>query len=459
MIRATIKTKQMKKAFVILAMILLSGFACSRSPEDDEEEIKPQSLAWNTFLGGESIDRAFSCAVDDNGNIYVLGNSDLTWGNPLNPYSRPASGDVFLAKLDADGNLLWHTFLGGDGDDQGRGIAVDESGNIYVSGKSNVSWGKPLRPFTADYSFDAFAARLDANGVLQWNTFLGAKNADSGEGITVDRSGNVFITGTSSYSWGTPLHPHSSNPSSPDDAFVAKLGASGNLQWNTFLGSGDGKGIAVDRNGDVCFTGSNSFSWGEPLIPFHGGWDIQVAKLDTNGARQWHTYLGGSFAEFASACAVDSSGNIYVSGYGYETQSDNESGLTDAFVAKVDAGGALQWQTFLGGDGYDVARGIAVFQDTNITVTGDSGATWGDPENPFIGSTYGWGDAFLASLNAQGGLQWNTFLGGTGMENGGGIDVDRFGNTIIAGWSNSSWGIPLRPFDYTQDAFVAKFTK
>jgi hypothetical protein len=128
-------------------------------------------LTWNTFLGDNAggEDHGFGIAVDGSGNVYVAGWSEYTWGAPVRAFS--VTVDAFAAKLDSNGNLIWNTFLGGSGLDSARGIAVDGSGNVYVAGSSNATWGTPILGYTR--ARDAFVAKLSSNGNLIWNTFLG----------------------------------------------------------------------------------------------------------------------------------------------------------------------------------------------------------------------------------------------------------------------------------------------
>jgi len=273
------------------------------------------TLVWNTFLGGSGSDAGLGIAVDGGGNVYVVGTSNAAWGSgPVRAYA--AGKDAFAAKLDAtSGELVWNTFLGGSGSDEGFGIAVDGGGNVYVAGTSDAPWGSPVRAYTA--GTDAFAARLNAaSGALVWNTFLGSSSKYSAARIAVDRGGNVYVVGTSKAPWGSPVRAYTAG----DDAFAAKLDAtSGALAWNTFLGgparTDQGLGIAVDGGGNVYVAGSSDASWGSPVREYSAYDDAFAAKLSaTSGTLAWNTFLGGPGNDFASGIAVDGGGSVYVTG-------------------------------------------------------------------------------------------------------------------------------------------------
>jgi len=392
-------------------------------------------LSWNTFLGGSNYDIGYGIAVDASGNVYVAGQSDATWGSPVLPYT--GSANAFVAKLDGSGVLQWNTFLGGYYEHVLFGIAVDTNGNVYVTG---YSWHY------------GYAVKFNNIGVLQWSTLLGGVYG-VGYGIAVDTNGNVYVTGYSDMPWGSPLRPYTEG----GDAFVAKLNNNGVLQWNTFLGGSDwdyGLSIAVDTSGNVYVAGNSYATWGSPVRPYTGSADAFVAKLDGSGALQWNTFLGGSGDDSGSGIAVDTTGNVYVTGTSSATWGSpvlSYSGGKDAFAAKLNNSGALQWNTFLGGSDYDFGHSIAEDTSGNVYVAGYSYATWGSPILPYSG----YYDAFAAKLDGTGILQWNTFLGSSSSDYGYGIAADTGGNVYVTGVSGA-WGSPVRQYAGGTDAFVAK---
>jgi hypothetical protein len=411
-------------------------------------------LSWNTFLGSSATDYGYAIAVDGSGNAYVTGSSYATWGTPVNAYAEEE--DAFVAKLNSSGIRQWHTFMGSAGDDYGYGIAVDGSGNVYVTGGSWETWGTPVNAHVVGYE-DAFVAKLNSSGIRQWNTFMGSATHDYGRAIAVDGSGNVYVTGRSLATWGTPVNAHAGGY----DAFVAKLNSSGIRQWNTFMGSSssdDGHGIAVFGTGNVFVTGTSSATWGIPVNAHAGGPDAFVAKLNSSGIGQWHTFMGSAGDDHGRGIAVDGSGNVYVTGTSLGTWGipvNAHAGGSDAFVAKLNSRGFKQWDTFMGSAGDDFGNGIAVDGSGNVYVTGGSWETWGTPVNAHAGAL----ESFVAKLNSSGVSQWHTFIGSSGNDDGLGIAVDGSGNVYITGYSNATWGTPFNAHAGGYDAFVAKISE
>ncbi|MEW6366891.1 MAG: SBBP repeat-containing protein [Acidobacteriota bacterium] len=351
------------------------------------------SLAWNTFLGGVGFDYCTGVAVDASGNVYVVGNSSAAWGSPIRGYT--GSGDLFVAKLAGDGSLIWNTFLGGGSPDAEGGIATGPGGSVCVSGASSGTWGSPVRGYTA--GTDGFAAMLGGDGSLVWNTFLGGGSTDYCASVAVDVSGNVGVSGASWSTWGSPIRGYTAST----DGFVAKLLTDGSLAWNTFLGGGGGdlaSGMAADPSGNFYVAGPSSASWGSPVRAFTTTQDIFAAKVAATGTLVWNTFLGGSANEFSGAIAVDGSGNSYVvanTSGSWGSPVRPFTAMEDAWAAKLDGAGSVVWTTFLGGTDDDPGYAVAVDRCGNVYVTGDSYATWGSPVQPV---TAGFENIFAAKI-------------------------------------------------------------
>lgn len=417
------------------------------------------ALVWNTFLGGTGYDYEGRIARDADGNLYVAGRSDASWGAPVRAWTE--GYDAFVAKIGPDGTLLWNTFLGGTGADRAYGIVIDGDGGLYVAGDSTVAWGAPKRAYTKGY--DAFVARIDADGNILWTTFLGGSSDDTSRGIARVASGGICVTGWSNSPWENPVRPFGGSGGWAE-AFVAMLDGDGNFVWNTFLGGlGDahdeGYAIAVDADDYAFVTGSSQASWGDPVRPWTPNVNAFVAKLDGYGNLVWNTFLGGT-SDRGTGIVVDSGGSAYVAGssrapWGYPApcwRAHAGNGFYDAFVARLASDGALLWNTFLGGSGIDYGAGIVLDAHGNIAVVGESGSTWETPFDPFAGQT----DAFVARLDSWGTLMSNAFFGAGYSERGYGIAFDELGNVYLAGDGNRSWGTPVLPWTASYDAIVVK---
>jgi len=414
-------------------------------------------VSWNTFLGGAKYDYPSGIAVDPAGNIYVAGDSQVSWGSPIQPFA--GDHEAFVAKLNADGDLLWNTFLGGTGFDMGNALAVDSGGNIYIAGESTAAWGSPLHSFSGFY--DAFVAKLDTNGRLQWNTFIGGAGSDEGSGLALGPGGDIFVTGSSDAAWGTPIRGYAGG----SDAFVLKLSDDGAMRWQTFLGSADsdpsrsgdqGAGIAVDPNGRIYVTGTSAATWGTPIRGFGGGLsDPFIAGLDADGNLEWNTFLGEGLDEKGKAIAVDPAGNVYAAGGNLASRGSatiSPSPDHRAFIAKLNTDGGLLWNTFLNGATYYYASGLALDPGGNIYIVGTNSATWlGTSAAPFAVAFA----AFAAKLNAAGTLQWNISLGGEDHDYGWAVTVDPRGSVYATGSSCATWGSPIRAHTQNADPFVA----
>ena len=447
-------------------------------------------LVYSTYLGGSGGDWGYGIAVDSSGNAYVTGStvsSNFPTANAVQARYGGGDSDAFVSKLNAAGSaLVYSTYLGGSGDDWSWGIAVDSSGNAYVTGPTasrNFPTANALQASNRG-SHDAFVTKLNAAGsALVYSTYLGGSGDDAGTGMALDSSGNAYVTGlTSSRNFPTANAVQASYGGGMYDAFVTKLNAAGSaLVYSTYLGGSDedgGSGIAVDSSGNAYVTGmtnSSNFPTANALQASNrGSNDAFVTKLNAAGsALVYSTYLGGSGDE-VGLIAVDSSGNAYVTG---ETSSGNfptanalhassGGGRSDAFVTKLNAAGsALVYSTYLGGSGEEGGSGIAVDSSGNAYVTGYTGSSNFPTSNALQASNRGLRDAFVTKLNAAGSaLVYSTYLGGSDEDDGWGIAVDSSGNAYVAGYTESS-NFPtagaLQPAygGGAYDAFIAKITE
>jgi hypothetical protein len=375
------------------------GFQLATYDHHNAVTIDP-SLAYSTYLGVSDGDAGFGIAVDSSGNAYVTGitnssNFPITAG-ALQPTFGGGGTDAFVSKLNNTGSaLLYSTYLGGSGSDEGHGIAVDSSGNAYVTGITTSS-NFPITAGALQITFsgleDAFVSKLNSTGsALLYSTYLGSSGNDGGSGIAVDSSGNAYVMGSTTSS-NFPITAGALQPTfggGSTDAFVSKLNRTGSaLLYSTYLGGSNGnggEGIAVDSSGNAYVIG-NTFSSDFPITagalqPTLGGKeDAFVSKLNSTGsALLYSTYLGGSGSDESEGIAVDSSGNAYVTGY---TTSSNFPitagalqptlrGNEDAFVSKLNnTGSALLYSTYLGGSGSDESEGITVDSSGNAYVAG-----------------------------------------------------------------------------------------
>ena len=411
---------------------------------------------WNTFMGSQDgSDEARAVTIDANCNVYVVGYSDKSWGSPVDSYA--GDRDAFVAKFDSTGALVWNTFMGSANRDHGAAIAVDETGNVYVTGVSMYeSWGNPINPHWGSYQ--AFVAKLDAQGNRAWNTFLGEQGSDSGDGygIAVDASGNVFVVGESNSAWGSPLEGYHGGK----EIFVAKLNTNGARQWHTFLGSAakdTGNEMVLDSSGNIYVVGYSEDTWGTPRATYTGGGDTVVAKLDSGGSLVWNTFMGSGGTDWGWGIAIDTNQNVYASGYSdaeWGSPETNHAGGVDGFAAKLDSDGYRQWNTFFGSATDDQGYEMSLDGNGNLYVAGAGGATWGAPLTKFAGTR----DGFVVKLNNAGGRVWNTFMGSAADDMGNDLVVDARGDVFVAGISNASWGVPVNAYTGDYDGFVAKLT-
>lgn len=316
--------------------------------------------------------------------------------------------DLVLAKYTASGAVEWQQTTGGpiaSDDDRGQAIARDSSGNIFVAGRT-TSEGSGQRVMLIKYN---------ASGAVQWEKVVSSNGSDA-RGVAVDASGNVYMVATA-------LNVISG--SGGWDFLIMKFNNSGALQWQKLLGYGGasqhdyGRGIDIDSSGNVYVCGATS-------VEGSGLEDTVIAKYNSSGAIQWQRVLGGVDSDGpsgASSIAVDSAGNSIISGI--VGAGSGGAGSQDAFIAKYDTSGVIQWQRYLGGVNQDWGLGVAIDTSDNIFISG------------FTSSEGVGGEVLIARYDPAGAIQWQRILGGAAHEFGTYTAVDGFGNILVFGRSRS----------------------
>jgi len=425
----------------------------------EKELIIDPVLIYSTYLGGSALELVSSVALDGAGNVYITGGTnsdDFPIKNALQ--TQPGAGDAFVTKLSPTGDsVVYSTYLGGVdplGGAAGSAIAVDSAGNAYVIGTTCTASFPTVNPFQSQIApsqnttpCDAFVAKLSPAGdSLVYSTYLGGNCKDVGSDISVDASGNAYVTGITGMGSFRPCSEAANFPTANalqnapgglQDAFVAKLATAGNsLVYSTYLGGSlddDARGLVIDNSGAAYVTGtarSPNFPIVNPLPESSfGGEDAFVAKVVPDGsALAYSTFLGGS-CSVGWDIAVDATGSAYVTGRTCATDFPlvnpiaTYGGLQDAFVARLSPSGqSLLFSSYLGGNSEDVGFAIAIDGIGDIYITGYTQST-NFPTRDAVQSTKSAGvDAFVTKisqrsgtggLTACGALVYSSYLGGT----------------------------------------------
>jgi len=389
--------------------------------------IDPLICVYSTYLGGSEDDYGHAIAVDGAGAVYVTGRTLSPDFPTKNPFCGSLSGnvDAFVVKIKPSGTALaFSTYLGGSEIDEGNGIAVDDKGAAYVTGRTssrNFPTENAIYEILPD-RHNAFVAKIRPNGTtLAYSTLLGGSERDYGNGIAVDDYGAAYVTGKT-YSPDFPTEkPIHGILLGTNDAFVTKINPDGTgLVYSTYLGGNgyeEGHDIAVHKNGAVYVTGetySPDFPILNPIYGRHAGVsDVFVTKINQRGTELvYSTLLGGWLSDVGLGIALHANGAAYVTGrtfsndFPYKDYSGksmvkaNAVLYAKAFVAKVNSTGtSLVYSTILGGSKGDRANGIAVDESGAAYVAGNTASRDFPTQNPIFGSLSRKNDVFIAKLD------------------------------------------------------------
>jgi len=406
--------------------------------------------------GSLNVDEAYSVVVDNFGNSYATGYFTGTATFGTTSLTSSGSSDIFIAKINSTGVYQWALKAGGTGNDRGLSIALDGSNNVFVTGYFNGSADFSATTLTSSGLQDMFIAKYSTAGVLSWAVRAGGTDSDIGNGICVDNSGNVIVTGE--FKGISSFGPSSlTSVNGSTDVFITKLNGLGVFQW-TQQGSGTGtnRGIDIgcDASGNVYATGQFSENFTFDVLHTNTMFNVvYLVKFNSAGVEQWFKTIGGGTSVFAYDLDVNSSGNIFIAGdfTGNLTffNSTNTTLTTtysnEIFVAKYANSGTTLWASKSGSNSAVSARGVAADASGNVFVVGQFECAFDEYMEEYgdaIFNSVGYEDIFISKFNSSGVWSYSKHIGSRNEDYGLGIDINSSGQAIFAGSFKSGLSIP-----------------
>ncbi len=461
------------------------------------------AYTWGADKQDDQQEYAYDVARDRFGGIYVTGNfanrADFSAGQ--DPYSYDINSwgesDIFLSKFNAQGEFQWATGIGGEGTDTGHAVATDSAGCILLTGSFQGEFDfnphvSHYDPHSAINGSDIFLIKYDKLGRQIWaRTWGGYKKDEHGQGVAVDGSDNVYVTGyygmTVDFDPGPGTATHTSN--GHGDVFISKFNSMGQFQWVRTIGGGStevGFGIAADYAGNVYATGyfygqgidlSAGQKPGGHMVSSNGNADTFLTKFNTDGGFEWARSWGGDESDYAYDIALTDDGSTaYICGHfsdsvdfpsslvrgGYSTYTSN--GKRDAYLCKIDHNGSFKWARAFGGTERDQCLSIAVDGYDNIYTAGFYSETvnFNPKATPVIHTSNGVHDAFLAKYTPNGTFLWAHTWGAGMYDEVFGVAADPLGAAYVTGIFGgivnfASAGFNTHTSEGVRDIFLCSF--
>jgi hypothetical protein len=456
----------MRKTSILFLTIIFSVNGFSQSP----------SWAWAESSGEIYDDFAFGVSTDAGGNVYITGTFyqyPITFGSII--LTNAGGDDIFIAKYDGAGNVIWAKRAGGTDYDLANSISNDANGNVYVAGNfrsTSMTLGTNIL-INAGSSFtkDIFIAKYDSSGIILWAKRMGGASDDYGLSVSAASYGNIYLTGSFQSST-IAFDSTTLTNAGLYDIFIAKYDSTGNALWAKNDGGTDydyAYGVAADAWGNAYVTGkfkSSSIIFDSTTVTNAGGFDIFIAKYNSFGNILWARSVGGAMDDCGRSVSTDAEGNLYVVGYFLSSSITfgsitlTNAGGNDIFIVKYDGNGNVLWAKSAGGTDYDYAQSVSTDGNGNVYVTGSFGSS-----SIMFGSTgltnpnVGWDNIFIAKYDSTGTVLWAKSAGGTNYDDAYGISVDTLGNAYVAGSYVSpsiTFGTSTLTNSGSNDIYIAK---
>jgi len=453
----------MRKPIHIQGILLLCFFCTTLSA---------QTFQWNRIIKSEGFEEAYDLVTDNAGYVYVCGmiEYEADFGNGVILESAGIH-DIFIAKYDTSGNLIWARRAGGRGGDKAQSITLDGQGYLYIAGEfeDTTYWGSIMKIAVGTNSNNVFVARYDTSGNVQWVQSLGTEDPwhTRGYGVTTDAQSNVYVAGGTmgnTYYNGNFLFTSAGDY----DGIIFSFDKFGNYRWARRMGGTDSdkaRRIISDQGSSIYVTGyfSNTANFSGTTLSTRGHTDVFLAKYDTAGSLLWVTQAGDTGFDRAWDIDINVNGQILIAGDEsrglFDAHIASCQGQTDAFVAGYDTSGNNLWVVAGGGGEDDEGRGVSHDASGNVYLVGDYGGSAIFPPVTYTGNHYA--EPFFASYTPDGSaLRWVRNGSGPSNDRGVGIGLDNAGNIYACGnfEDSLSLGSMLLHGDSLLDIYVTRLS-
>jgi len=390
----------------------------------------PPVIQWQKSLGGSSTDQAQSIVISREGGYAVAGWSQSSDGDVSGNHG---SGDFWVVRLDASGNILWQKSLGGSGMDVAQSVQQTSDNGYIVAG---ATWSNDGDVSGNHGNGDYWVVKLDSGGNLQWQKTFGGSGIDNAFSVNITHDGNYIVAGWTQSNGGDVTGYHGGA-----DFWIVKLDPVGNILWERSLGGSEAEHAWASFetiDGGFIIAGDSKSNDGD-VTGNHGNEDYWVVKLDPDGNPQWQKSLGGSNQDAARAIHQTDDGGYVVTGWSNSNDGDvtGNHGDEDYWVVKLDPSGNIEWQKSLGGLSQERAKCIQYIPTAQgvFVLAGFTRSPDGD-----VTGNHGNEDYWVVELDPSGNLQWQKSLGGSSHEEATSVQQDPHGGWIIAGSANSNDG-------------------
>lgn len=401
----------------LLLLLLITAGALAQGP----------AIQWQKSLGGSASEVGQAITQTTDGGYISVGYATSTNGDVIGVHGQ---NDYWVVRQDASGNVLWKKCLGGSANDYAQSIRQTLDGGYVIGGWTFSADGD----ITSTHGIDFWVVKLDTSGAIEWQKTYGGSVQEYAYCIRQTTDKGYIITGPSASINGDVTGHHAGY-----DMWVVKIDTAGSLQWQRSLG-----GTANDFGYDVIQTFDGgyiavgyTYSNDGDVTGNQGQADAWVLKLDAVGNLQWQKTYGGTATDVTHAIMQTADSGYVVAGYAYSADGDvaGNHGSGDVWMLKLDTAGNIQWQKTYGSSGADQCFSAAKTADGGFVLAGYATAADGD-----VTANYGMSDYWIVKTDAAGTLQWQQAFGGSQNEQSLHIEETADGGFIIAGGSDSNDG-------------------